>query len=253
MSKKVVLRRPRNHKAMARPESGSEHIRGRDLLSARKRKHSLAGSIHKGRVTRVLPGHAIGIRRLSGWTATRFCTFPISSRITKRYDKIVTSVGGEGSQAGPRSPRALAEVAETVSGWATAAFPGRPRSSRQRRRRTDAVEPLCPNGTARVTRGPALRSGPSSRLPRWLHDLVVTSSLSSKKSETYRNASRSSPISTNADCMPGKTRVTLPLWNAAGQRIFVFALIVDLYHGVVFHDRHACSCRLARNHQFFRH
>ena len=36
-------------------------------------------------------------------------------------------------------------------------------------------------------------------------------SSNSMKSETYRKASRSSPISTNADCMPGSTRVTFPL------------------------------------------
>ncbi len=37
------------------------------------------------------------------------------------------------------------------------------------------------------------------------------SSSSSKKSDTYRNASRSRPISTNADCIPGSTRITRPL------------------------------------------
>ena len=37
------------------------------------------------------------------------------------------------------------------------------------------------------------------------------SSSSSKKSETYRNASRSSPIATKADCIPGSTRITRPL------------------------------------------
>ncbi len=39
-----------------------------------------------------------------------------------------------------------------------------------------------------------------------------SSSDSSKKSETYRNASRSRPIFTKADCIPGSTRVTRPLW-----------------------------------------
>ena len=37
------------------------------------------------------------------------------------------------------------------------------------------------------------------------------SASSSKKSETYRKASRSRPMSTNADCIPGSTRITRPL------------------------------------------
>jgi len=67
--------------------------------------------------------------------------------------------------------------------------------------------------TGAAAAGGALTPGLSSL--RILSSTLVTilsySSLSSKKSETYRNASRSRPISTNADCMPGSTRVTLPL------------------------------------------
>ena len=46
-----------------------------------------------------------------------------------------------------------------------------------------------------------------------LAGISSTSSVSSNsmKSETYRKASRSSPISTKADCIPGRTRVTRPL------------------------------------------
>src|SRR5215467_12002924 len=40
----------------------------------------------------------------------------------------------------------------------------------------------------------------------------ASSSSSSRKSETYRKASRSSPMLTKADCMPGSTRVTRPLY-----------------------------------------
>ena len=49
-------------------------------------------------------------------------------------------------------------------------------------------------GSERATRG-----GLSS-------ESVSMSGCSSKKSETYRNVSRSRPRSTNADCMPGSTR-----------------------------------------------
>ena len=42
------------------------------------------------------------------------------------------------------------------------------------------------------------------------------SSLSSKKSETYKNASRSSPISTNADCIPGKHARDAPFVDTSG-------------------------------------
>src|SRR5579883_3073330 len=58
----------------------------------------------------------------------------------------------------------------------------------------------------------SIHKGKVTRVLPGMQSILSYSSLSSKKSETYRNASRSRPISTKADCMPGKTRVTFPLW-----------------------------------------
>ncbi len=68
---------------------------------------------------------------------------------------------------------------------------------------------------ASIASGGASGSGGRFRLSRPGSRFTETrskSSVSSAKSDTYRKVSRSRPRSTKADCMPGKTRVTRPLW-----------------------------------------
>ena len=57
-------------------------------------------------------------------------------------------------------------------------------------------------------------------------------------SATYRNASRSWPMSTKDDCIPGRTRVTLPLIDVADDAAVGFPLDEELGDDAVVQERH---------------
>ena len=88
-----------------------------------------------------------------------------------------------------------------------AALPAGSAALRRRRPLGAILIALCAAAPTASTLGPLLASLALRRRSANSSE----SSCSSRKSVTYRNASRSSPRSTNADCMPGSTRVTLPL------------------------------------------
>src|SRR5579884_391949 len=115
------------------------------------------------------------------------------SRLPPRLDGAACTGGAAASTAA--SGAAVSTAATGAAG--SSACGRRPRCSRPSR----ASRPSRPS-----------RSRPSrSRPSRAPTGAVSYSSFSSEKSETYKNVSRSRPRSTNADCMPGSTRVTRPL------------------------------------------
>src|SRR5690348_5734841 len=69
------------------PHETKVAVNEEDLLAEvyfeRENEYTLAGSIYKGRVTRVLPACSPRLS-ISAWNATRSSTFPISSTSKKR-------------------------------------------------------------------------------------------------------------------------------------------------------------------------
>ncbi len=77
--------------------------------------------------------------------------------------------------------------------------------------------------------------------------------VNSRKSETYRKASRSSPISTNADCIPGKHAGDTAFVDRSCEGVFVFPLIKYFSKLIIFHQRHFGFVGGGRHIQFFVH
>ena len=160
-----------------------------ELYVERGRNHGIAGNIYKGKVVRVLPG-----------MQAAFVDVGLDKAAFLHVSDLLPPAGAEPVPPDDdEPPEAVAAVdAEPIAPDVAEPSADEPAASdADGSARSGAIASVSTAGTAS---GASSSSGGTGSAPA-----------GGRRSETWRNAALSRPTSTNAACIPGRTRTTLPL------------------------------------------